>query len=202
MDMTTIFVLLLAALMTVLSFLALIKSKVYINEQTNTPTSVDLPILGKISTNYPALIFVMLACALAFYAVKTNADVQQQNAQIQKELALAQDDEWVVTGQILAPPGASRDIDLRNGTVEAVPAFPAVSIDRTGKFELRVKLRHGDDFEKSIGLIDYTNLELGSAQIIPAEELQAFQKDPSKSHLASMTPLSRSYKAVLIGGGQ
>jgi hypothetical protein len=48
----------------VLGFLALLSQKIYLDPRTNAPVEIDVPILGKMKANYPALIFVFLGCAM------------------------------------------------------------------------------------------------------------------------------------------
>lgn len=180
MDTTTISALSLACLMIVLGFIALLFTKIYVADGTGVPSEIDVPIIGKLKTNYPALIFVILGSALAAYAIKSNADSQL--------------DTWVVTGQIQMPPGSDKQI-FQMGTVEAVPVSIPPRIEDTGNYTLHVQLKHGEDFEKAISQISYTN-DLGSACIIPADELKSFELNPRNSLLQSKTALSRSYRSI------
>ena len=51
----------------ILGFVALITQKIYINPETSEATEVEIPFIGKIKTNYPALVFAFLGFGLAFY---------------------------------------------------------------------------------------------------------------------------------------
>ena len=57
-----------ALLSIILGFVALLSQKVYLDATTKQPTEVQIPFLGKIKSNYPALVFAFLGAALAFYA--------------------------------------------------------------------------------------------------------------------------------------
>ena len=57
---------LLAGLCFVLGFVALLKQKTYIDSQTNQPTEIELPFVGKLKSNFPALVFVVVGAFLAY----------------------------------------------------------------------------------------------------------------------------------------
>jgi hypothetical protein len=50
----------------VMGFFALLKQKLYIDSKTNKATEVSLPIVGKMKTNYPALVFVLVGFAAMY----------------------------------------------------------------------------------------------------------------------------------------
>jgi hypothetical protein len=50
-----------AVLLAVLGLVALLKQKTYLDSKTGQPTQIEIPLIGKMKTNYPALIFVFLA---------------------------------------------------------------------------------------------------------------------------------------------
>ena len=56
-----------AALSIILGFIALIKQKVYLDKDTKKQTELEIPILGKLKTNYPSLVFVFLGFFLVYY---------------------------------------------------------------------------------------------------------------------------------------
>ena len=59
----------LASISILLGFIALLKQKTYLDSKTNQPTDVEVPLVGRLKTNYPALVFVFLGFCLAFYVV-------------------------------------------------------------------------------------------------------------------------------------
>jgi len=195
MDTTTICVLALAALLSTLGFVALLKTKIYAIEGTKE-TELDVPILGKITTNYPALVFVLLGCGLAAYAIKASGDEQQLRDQISKEFAPV---DWVITGQFLMPPGSPKGADVRIGTIGVRPQPDPAPIYEDGTYEMHLKLNPGVDFETVALTIVYTyGNEFGTVQIDPAKELDAFNKNPQTSLLLKKGDLSRTYKPVPI----
>jgi hypothetical protein len=48
----------------------LLKQKTHVDSSTNQPTEVKIPILGRLNTNYPSLVFVFLGFFAAMYAFK------------------------------------------------------------------------------------------------------------------------------------
>ena len=63
---------LLAGLCFVLGFVALLKQKTYIDSQTNQPTEIELPFVGKLTTNYPALGFVFIGGRDGYFYLLAN----------------------------------------------------------------------------------------------------------------------------------
>ena len=57
----------LSALSLTFGFLALLKQKNYMDASTGTVT-VDVPFFGKLQTNFPALVFVLIGGGLGYYA--------------------------------------------------------------------------------------------------------------------------------------
>ncbi|MGH2508312.1 MAG: hypothetical protein ACRDHZ_13055, partial [Ktedonobacteraceae bacterium] len=57
------------AILIFLGFIALLSQKIYIDHRTNKATEIDVPILGKMKANYPALIFVFLGCAVVVFGL-------------------------------------------------------------------------------------------------------------------------------------
>jgi hypothetical protein len=46
--------------------------KTYLDPETKQPTEIEVPLIGKLKTNYPALIFVFLGIVLAFLTFRTS----------------------------------------------------------------------------------------------------------------------------------
>lgn len=77
--MTYLLPFLLSLTLFVLGFLALIKQKNYIDSKTNMPTEISIPLIGKLKTNYPALIFVVLGVLLFKFSLDHNKPVTDKN---------------------------------------------------------------------------------------------------------------------------
>jgi hypothetical protein len=64
----------LAVLALVLGFFALLKQKTYIDANSGAVTSVELPLIGKLKTNYPALVFVFASLLFAYFASRARIE--------------------------------------------------------------------------------------------------------------------------------
>jgi hypothetical protein len=64
MDGATIWALTLGTLGFLLGLIALLTSRIYIDKASNSTVEVDVPLLGKLKGNYPALVFVLLGGAV------------------------------------------------------------------------------------------------------------------------------------------
>jgi hypothetical protein len=116
---------LLSALAIVLGFIALLAQRVYLDRETNTPVEVSLPILGRIKTNYPALVLFLAGVAMALYAFN---EAHQAT------------DRWRIAGSLKLPdelddvPPELRDqlrrIDWQEGDLDVLPTFVADKVIR------------------------------------------------------------------------
>jgi hypothetical protein len=75
----------LAALALGLGFIALLKQKTYIDTATGAATTIDVPLVGKMQTNFPALVFVFVGLAFGFLAIKMANDAYRAVAPITVE---------------------------------------------------------------------------------------------------------------------
>jgi hypothetical protein len=120
--------------------------KIYIDPQTNMPTSVEVPALGRIKTNYPALVFVCLGIALSYVAF----DKFHTN----KEL-------WVITGGLEIksdrPELVDGGINWSDGDIVLVPHdLVSSTIQENGRFELSVLVESGLMIEDKFDAIQFT----------------------------------------------
>jgi len=204
----TLWAMALGSLLALLGFIALLTSKFYVAGKSQV--EVQVPFLGKMKGNYPALVFVFLGVGLAVYALKTNADEQKakqtvesafvaKKAEYEKEIERLKsknpgEADWIIKGQFLAPPG--KHIDWEKGVLTYFPGSTTINMDRGGRYEIRLKISRGTDFEHYVQRFNYTN-DLGSIDIVPEEELAAFeQRKPTR--LASKTDTTRVYKPTPI----
>ena len=74
-----------------LGFVALLAQRTYLDKETQKPVEIEIPVFGKMKSNYPALLFVFLGFALAFYAFDKSYPPPKV--------------EWVVTGALKAQDG-------------------------------------------------------------------------------------------------
>lgn len=199
MDAATIWALMLGTLSIVLGFIALLTSRIYIEKGSTTPVEVEVPLFGKFKGNYPALVFVLLGAAVAYYGLKTHADLVTQGIEAQKQVEVSKasapgDDEWVISGRLLAP--SDKTIDWERGVFTLIAGSPEVRYKPGGSFEIKVRIKHGEDFEGYVQQIDYSH-DVGSAKIFPKEELDAFTANKS-SLLQNKTATTRVYKPLKL----
>jgi hypothetical protein len=127
---------------------------------------------------------------VAIYAVKTNADFRTQQIQ-----ATANgEDEWVVSGRLLPPNG--KPVDWERGVFTLIAGSPEVQYKPSGGFEIKIRLKHGEDFEHYVQQIDYSH-DIGSAKIFPQQELDALTANKS-SLLENKTATTRVYKPMKL----
>jgi hypothetical protein len=141
-----------AVLSIILGFVALLSQKIYLDATTKEPTEVEVPFLGKIRSNYPALVFVFLGVALAFYAF-------QRSYPPKKEM-------WNLEGFFTPPDGKTVD---RAGALELRGPDPIVvkntiDDDKTGHFQIWVNIPEGKSVEQVFETLNYTYSD-GSAYI-------------------------------------
>ena len=141
-----------AFLSIILGFAALLSQKIYLDATTKQPTEVEVPFLGKIKSNYPALVFVFLGAALAFYGF-------QKSYPPERKL-------WTLEGFFTPPDGKTVDTA---GTLELRSPDPVIlkckfDDDKTGHFEILVNIPEGESVEQIYETLNYT-YSGGEAQI-------------------------------------
>jgi hypothetical protein len=198
MDTTTIWALILATLSILLGFVALLTSRIYLVKDSNV--EVEVPVFGKLKANYPAVIFVFFGALLAWYGLKTHNELAAQQIEAQRQLDISKasapgDDEWSISGRLLAPGG--KPIDWGRGVFTLIFGSPQVKHTAAGGFEIHLRIKHGQDFEEYVQQIDYTH-DRGSAKIFPKKELDAYRASPSSSRLLEATPTTRVYKPMQL----
>ncbi len=154
----------------VLGFVALLKQKVYIDSNTNQPTEVDIPVVGKLKTNYPSLVFVFLGfCSLlyVFYHSKPKEKV-----------------EWTVNGRLVDPQNQIQN--WNDGELKVIPSSFKSNVDSQGCFEIQMKLEAGQNFEDVAEAIIYSH-KRGNAQLIPKSDTSLLLK--RTNHFRSYRPL-------------
>ncbi len=164
-----------AALSIVLGFIALIMQKTYIDSDTSRPTEIAIPFLGKMKTNFPALIFVFLGFILAFKAPPLS------------------EVEWVISGSLAVPEGS--DIDLSFATSTPAPRGYEFEIAKEGRFEIRAKIPEGTEFEEEFETIRFDHPATAGVMFYPEKELK---NDGDGSLLANRTKTTRELKPILL----
>jgi hypothetical protein len=185
MDSATKWMLILSALTIVLGFAALLCGRIYVTDgNTGQSTEVDLPLVGKMKTNYPALVFVLVGAMLAIYTLKQHYQLISQTVA------------WNIKGTLTQP--GHNITDWRYGEIKLVDLGPNVQIKEDGEYEIDVQLPASETFESAVQQIYYTTRNNGSALLVPSDALGLYQKDRSTSPLQSMTKTTRVYGPLMV----
>ncbi len=164
----------------VLGGISLFVQRIYKLDKEGDKTVIELPFLGRLSTNYPALAFVFIGAGMAIFAFsRTGAE------------------QWFVTGQFKAPP--SKKVEWTTGLVTVEPRSFNVSIGRDGSFQIVGNLTSGEKFEDVVGQITYTD-ENFTGRIPTAKAYEDYKKSLPTAVLDSMsdTKHERDYKPVEV----
>lgn len=169
-DLIVVVYLGISTLMIVLGFIALLTQRIYFDKETQKPIEMTLPLLGKVKTNYPALIFVFLGFTLCGMAFNKAFPPPMEN--------------WKITGQLVCKNNVP--IDFREGVVTLFPTDFKVDIGNNGRFEIEGEIEKGKHFHEVIQFIDYTH-EMGNIKLFPEEEIQAYRTDRQNSLIEKIT---------------
>jgi hypothetical protein len=150
--------LILAGLMVCLGFIALLKQKTYLDTQSGK-TAVDVPFVGKMTTNAPALVFVFLGFALALYAGKKSPTPLDSPVT------------WTLKGTFATP--QHTNFTWSAGWLELVPTKTHVKMSNKGAFEVTTELKAGESITNSVDALVYTH-DLGSSQINLQQEVRNY----------------------------
>lgn len=179
----------LSGLCIVLGFIALLSQKVYRIEGEDgqaTATRVEVPLFGKygkMTTNYPALLFVAAGFALAVFALKSDPGPP------------AGKETWLVTGELTASDGGGA-IPWHEGSLTVFPTDFEARVFPSGKFEIMARIPAGRTFEDVVQRIDFSH-EAASIQLFPKEELEKFVAGES-SLLENRTENSRNFRKIPV----
>jgi hypothetical protein len=172
-----------AALLILLGFAALLSQKIYVDSSTRTVTSVELPILGKLQTNYPALVFVFLGCSLSFAVFKVSFDVKR---------------EWTLTGSLKLPPDKHTKIDWKKTLVTITPSDEwADPVTAEGRYTIHAILPDGTPVEKAIDRLDFTN-PIASAYILVGKERDRYSSDRGQSLVENISGRTWTLKPTQV----
>ena len=158
MDETLAVVLAIAVLLIVLGFVALLKQKLYVDSETGQVTEVEVPLLGKLRTNAPAIAFVVFGSAITFGAMKSN---EQRLDRLSDDLRVdaGATETWTINGRLQLPSdvvGTSVDcgysqgpcISLQDGTLRLIESpIEDLQVADNGEFLFEVEVPKGLAFE-------------------------------------------------------
>ncbi len=198
MDTVVYIALSLGILSIVLGFVALLTQKIYLDAKTQKMISLNVPILGKMKTNYPALVFVVLGFGLSFYVLEKAFTISPQPQQPPERHKI----EWTITGSF-EDPGIN---DWRTrGELSFVPPGMRQVITDHGGFKISLDLDEGKTFEDQIQTITFTHPDRPDTVIYPRDEYAAYMKNDPSSKLKKATENVRIYKPIKLaqfGTGQ
>ena len=180
--MTIIIMYSISVLLIVLGFIALLKQKTYIDADTKMPSEVDVPMLGKFKSNYPALIFVFFGFGLTVFAFNKPVGV----------------DVWFVEGNFVKP--TDKNVNWKNGETWVHPTNfidPPV-IEEDGTFEFEIQLEKGVSFEDAIQEIKFSFDTLGTTSIYPEVEYKNFKAGEKGCYFKKAGKYKRKYSAIKI----
>jgi hypothetical protein len=172
----------------VMGFFALLKQKLYIDSKTNKATEVSLPIVGKMKTNYPALVFVLVGFASMYpiYSFK-QPDIDAK-------------DDYLVKGRIeISQPsttgenrGSAASPDFSTSIIMPFPSDVIDSqVESDGTFSMTIKVPKGRTFEDYVQTLQLSGPTHMIGSIIPAEAKN------DRTILIRSTPNSREYRMVV-----
>ena len=165
----------------VFGFVALLKQKTYVDTKTKQPTEIEIPIFGKLKTNYPSLVFLFVGFLLAYFTFDKSFPPKQV--------------EWTIKGSFKKP--ADRTIQWEEGTFKLIPCAWEPDISNRGDYEISLKIDEGVSFEDYIEMIDYSH-PLGNAQIFPIDEYSSWVNEDTASLIINATKSTRMYKPLPI----
>ncbi|HVC28763.1 MAG TPA: hypothetical protein VNF48_04365 [Gammaproteobacteria bacterium] len=148
-----------------LGFIALLSQKIYIDHRTNKATEIDVPILGKMKANYPALVFVFLGSAIVVFGLNKYTPPVSTSS-------------WTIEGTITSATPILNS-DWQSGKLQVAPIFdgnitptdPTTTTSIAGKFKFNIDIPEGKSAEDVISTIEYANAA-GNMSINPKAELE------------------------------
>ena len=189
MDATLVVVLAIAVLLIVLGFVALLKQKLYVDSNTGQVTEVELPLIGKLRTNAPAIMFVACGAVLTYVVLDRSLNVRETV-------------EWQIEGQIQLPDDAKAKLNcpqtqgvclaFQDGTLRFhYTPMEDLDVADDGNFKFRMRIPKGVLFEQWIEQVEYSHPGL-------TDTIPLFRNDDSKQYVDARTETTRTLKTVTI----
>jgi len=179
-----------ALLSIIFGFLALLTQKKYFDRETNQLTEIEIPFLGKMKTNFPALVFVFIGFVLAFITFNKSYEKSFDKKPI----------DWKITGSFKIAGSSENTGDIKNylrtGKISIFPCSIETFISDLGTFEITAELAEGVTFESAIQRIDFAFPD-GIASIKPNEEYQKYI-NREETLIKSVTQNTREFKPITI----
>jgi hypothetical protein len=170
----------------VLALVALLLQKRYIDSETKQVTEIELPLIGKIRTNVPAIAFLVFGVFLAYVSLIRSRDEEPQP--------------WYVSGGVDLP-AASGELAsikescrtdsnmcfrLEDGELRVVPVHARhLEVADTGRFNSDFDVPRSKSFEQEIARIEYEHPGLTQVVVL-------FNNDEPQKYLEGHAPTSRA----------
>jgi len=144
--MTFILYLVLAAFALVLGFFALLKQKTYLDAQTGAVTTeIEVPFVGKLKTNAPALAFVIVGLAFGYLANQEKANEAKETWTTTIPITI----EGQLKSQQNVPDWSSTEINVVPSSLTGQQVGPA------GKYRIVVEVPKWQSFDDWLGAISF-----------------------------------------------
>lgn len=174
----------------ILGFIALLTQRIYIDPATNKPTEIEVPIFGKMKTNYPALVFVFIGSLLAYTTFDKSYERSLEKPSPQKV-------DWEITGSFKIPAEDTVNIDWMRGRVNFFPCnIKNTNLGDKGTFKIWVEIDEGKNFEDEYEKISLDHNGAG-ATIFTDQEYDKYIKK-EESLIKNATKKAREYKPKLV----
>jgi hypothetical protein len=131
------------------------------DSNTREPVEYEIPLLGKLKTNYPAILFVVLGFSLLAYNLSITGKVLKQIPVTGK----APKTIWKVEGRLISGP-ESKQVDLSKFFIDVHPSSIETFPSPGGAYMINILLDTGKKFEDEIQRIKFTG-DNWSAEINP-----------------------------------
>jgi hypothetical protein len=175
----------LSCFIVLLGGVSLVLQKVYkVDSTTGEKTIVEVPVFGKLSTNYPAIAFIFIGAALAAYTLNKTWESY---------------DSWVISGSFRAPNAEA--VAWERGNLRLSPKKFIMSVSPDGTFEIQGAIKKGSQFEEEVKQITYENCEcdgkiFGASIMLENEYNNFLKKKTSLVEYAAKN--TRRYKTVEV----
>jgi hypothetical protein len=170
----------------ILGFIALLKQRVYMDSNTREPVEYDIPLIGKLKTNYPAILFVVLGFSLLAYDLSVTKKVPVEKKTETVKLKKF----WEVEGR-LVPSAANSNIDFSKFDIDVHPSTIETFTSPGGAYLIKIQLDEGKKFEEEIERVKFTGKNW-EALINPHEQFY------SDSLIETQTETTRKFKPLKV----
>jgi hypothetical protein len=187
-----------AVLAILLGFVALLLQKNYLDVNNNMKTEVEVPLFGKMTTNFPALVFLFIGAAIIGVVAYRAPSAPPASIVI-----------WSVSAPAVQLAGGveikKADWDTKFKVNLLPDNHPGLDLKREneGHFTLNLPLIEGTSFEQAVKEIVF-ELEgdtYFTCSLNPEEELKIYQNDKANSILSSVNDGVRVFKTIKLRKG-